>query len=574
MADALGLDPEATKFVESLPEEIQSVVIKQFDPSGTKDGNVMGRLLGFARSVWAKKLTDGFGASQAKEAVAMIRGYSEEVQGRIIQKFDPSGTKDGNVLARLDRFAFSVFSKLGGAKGKSQGKGGDYGRGDDYGRGGGHWDVADRHHGGKAAGRGDPHWHPLPPVDHHNGQRGYPPEQRGYPPEHRRYDDRGYQPEHRRYDDRGYPPEHRGYPPDHGYAGGNAAAEFCGRMGLHGAEADFLRSLPQEVQDIVFRSFDPKGTKDGNIWGRLFGFVRSVWVQRLGLDTGCVQLIKGLPEEAQRTVMVRFDPSRTKDGNIAARLESFARSVAGSAGAQRHAPPASSSWGHPADVRGHPPAYAPAQRAPPARWHAPPALGPLDAFVRQWDLNAEARAFLGDLPEDVSASVFRGFNAKGTKDGNIWARLFGFVRSVWAKRFDIDKEAVEHLKQMSEDAQMAVMVQFDPDQVIDGDLPTYFQALVDVDQAGWESAAPPSFGPGLEGLDAFARHYKLDDEAVSYLESLSPDTLDVVIADFDPGGTKDGNVFGRIQGFARSIENRRKRKLGGGDDPPPRRQRT
>jgi hypothetical protein len=67
-------------------------------------------------------------------------------------------------------------------------------------------------------------------------------------------------------------------------------------------------------------------------------------------------------------------------------------------------------------VRGHPPAYAPAQRAPPARWHAPPALGPLDAFVRQWDLNAEARAFLGDLPEDVSASVFRGFNAKGTKD--------------------------------------------------------------------------------------------------------------------------------------------------------------
>merc|ERR1712106_1036634 len=131
--------------------------------------------------------------------------------------------------------------------------------------------------------------------------------------------------------------------------------------------------------------------------------------------------------------MVKFDPSRTKDGNIAARLESFVRSVTGGGGKSgsiRHAPSPGAAWGQAAAPWDHPPAaWHPSQHAPDPHWQgghhsgshkgggkrggygmAAP-LDPVATFVRQWDLNAEAGAWLADLPQNVSGTVFSSFDA-------------------------------------------------------------------------------------------------------------------------------------------------------------------
>jgi len=320
--------------------------------------------------------------------------------------------------------------------------------------------------------------------------------------------------------------------------------------------------------------------------------------QRLGLDGACVSILKGLPEDAQCTVMLKFDPSRTKDGNIAARLESFARSVVSKGGrATPHhtagyhgdsgysaaswvAVPAYSHykpppWSQAAD----PYAWPPAQKGAPAPWHSGhygyghgqmshprsrARMGPLDAFVQQWGLNSEAAAFLADLPEEVSSSVFNSFDAAGTKDGNIWGRLFGFVRSVWSIKNKIGKDVVNFVKTLSEEQQMAVMVGFDPAQAAGSDPISYIQDIADNMQTA--TSHESEYYSGDDGIAGFARTYNLDDDGIKFLESLSEEVCSKVIADFQPGGTKDGNVFARLQSFARCVEKRHKRQLDGGDN--------
>merc|ERR1719336_68519 len=53
-----------------------------------------------------------------------------------------------------------------------------------------------------------------------------------------------------------------------------------------------------------------------------------------------------------------------------------------------------------------------------------------------------------------------------------------------------------------------------------------------------------------------------DGAAEQLLLGLDPEARSAVLADFDPGGTKDGNVLGRLQGFAAAVEGRRKRMRG------------
>jgi len=556
----LGLDEASTQFVESLAEDIQEVIVKSFDAKGTKDGNVFGRLLGFARSIWAKRMANG-GSSQ--DVVGMIRGYPDDVQAKIISAFDASGSKDGNILGRLERFSASVAGKAGVGKGQSKGKSkGEWGAPPPAkGKSKGKWEEA----------RAPPPRRHSAPQDDYGGLSG------------------------------GAIPSSSGHVPS------EAAATFCANLGLDEAQAGFLSGLPAEVQERVFRSFDPAGTKDGNVWGRLFGFVRTVWNRAQGLDKSCVDMIKGLPEDAQCTVMLKFDPGRSTDGNIAARLEAFCRSVGGKGrGAPvRHGAPPAAAWGH-AQASAeweHPQSQWHAQRGAPApHWQpslghgggypprggyarAPPPMSPVEAFVRQWDLNPEAGAFLADLPETVSSSVFGSFTASGTKDGNVWGRLFGFVRSVWQKKLRVGKEASDFVKRLPEEAQMMVMVHFDPARVRGGDEVGYIQSIADGSmqpQQHWGHGPPQrqeaqswarkasnlSYGDGgLSGdisIDEFARNCNLDSEGVSFLESLSDDVRSTVMSAFDPSGTKDGNVLGRLQGFARSVENRRKRGGDGG----------
>jgi len=496
-AMAIGLDEAGAHFLASLPQDVRDTIIAEFDPRGTKDGNVLGRLLGFARAVWAQRL--GLDNLQKQEAAALLRGLPEEAQARVMAQFDVSGTKDGNILARLQRFAN---------------------------------DVASRYTGG---------WSSAPPM------LGYAPAP---------------------------PVRPLMQPAVVHYSSPPAVAlvsDFVGRLGLDAASASFLQALPEEVRTVVLTSFSPSGTKDGNVWGRLFGFVRSVWAQRLGLDAGTVSFLKSLPEETQRVVMVKFDPSRTKDGNVAARLESFARSVA--------------SYPH---QGARPPAFGQAGGAavPPSvhmgatdSSSATPAA--LRDFTQRWGLNAQATAFLEALPEAVWSVVVGSFNANGTKDGNVWGRLFGFVRSVWAQKLGLDNTAFAYIRSLPEDVQVEVIARYRPVQPPGPEALAQLQALADevlqlaavghVQQPGppdvglqaW--AAPPGAVPhdGQEDLESFVRRCGLDQEALDFLRGLSEEVRAAVVSDFDPGGTKDGNVFGRLQGFTRSVEGRRKRLLEG-----------
>lgn len=476
-AQRIGLDDAGAWLVGELPEDVQHTVMLEFNPSGTKDGNVLGRLLGFARSVWAQRM--GLDPASVQEVKALMRGLPEEAQARIMSQFDATGTKDGNIMARLQRFAHGVASRVAGGS-----------------SGGG--------------------WAPMRAAN----SNGAPANVSGYVA--------------------------------HPAAARSAAAgalaqrsplwDFCAALNLSAEAASFLSGLPEEVQTAVIRGFDPSGTKDGNVWGRLFGFVRSVWVQRLGLDASVVGFLKSLPEEAQRTIIVKFDPSRTKDGNISARLESFARSVAGTGVA------------------------ALATNAQAA------ALTPLEQFMEHWSLTEEAVQFLASLPERVVNSVLHSFDARGTKDGNIWGRLFGFVRSVWISHLDVDGLAANYLRSLPEEHQMVVMMKFDPEKLGEDTL-AQFQAIVEQpvqfksplaiskqEAPQWSGDDAKSFQGQEPSVAAFVERCGLDEAAADFVSSLEPDVREAVISDFDPGGTKDGNVFARLQGFARCVGRRQKRQ--------------
>merc|ERR1711972_119685 len=80
--------------------------------------------------------------------------------------------------------------------------------------------------------------------------------------------------------------------------------DFALNLGLDTTAVAFLQALPEEVQSTIVTNFDPSGTKDGNIWGRLFAFVRRVWAQHLGLDKVFMEHLKTLPEDVQIKMIV------------------------------------------------------------------------------------------------------------------------------------------------------------------------------------------------------------------------------------------------------------------------------
>lgn len=516
-AVSIGLDDAGARFLEALPPEVRDTVITDFDPRGTKDGNVFGRVLGFARVVWAQRL--GLDKLQQQEVSSMLRSLPEDVQARVLTQFDVSGTKDGNILARFQRFAN---------------------------------DVASRHAPAAiVAGRiAAPSRANLPPTN--------------------------------------LPATTMA---SAACGSSSQVSDFCARLGLDGNCASFLSGLPEEVRTAAVMSFNPSGTKDGNVWGRFFGFLRSVWAQRLGLDGNSIAFLKSLSEESQRVVMLKFDPSRTKDGNIGARLESFARSVAGHPGNWQGA---GGNWplaGNPAPVITHAPVRTPAAGAPPLwRGHATmagdhnllstgPSANALNDFTKRWGLNMQAAEFLASLPETVIGAILASFNANGTKDGNVWGRLFGFVRSVWAQKLGVDAPAFTYLRGLPEDVQMAVMGKIH--HVGEGDALAQVKAVAEeasnAPEEPWSTAERPleelGSAEGGDPLEAFVLRCGLDGEALQFLLGLEEEVRVAVISDFNPGGTKDGNIFGRLQGFARSVQGRRKRLAEGAAFGPPAAQR-
>jgi len=71
-----GLDPSAAACLEPLPEDLLARVLSDFDPSGTKDGNVLGRLQGYIRLLTARQRQNGSdaGAPQAKRQ-RLVAGF-------------------------------------------------------------------------------------------------------------------------------------------------------------------------------------------------------------------------------------------------------------------------------------------------------------------------------------------------------------------------------------------------------------------------------------------------------------------------------------------------------------------
>jgi len=208
----------------------------------------------------------------------------------------------------------------------------------------------------------------------------------------------------------------------------------------------FLHGLQDVVRDHVLASFDGSATKDGNVFGRLLGFARHTWARALGLDQQSVAFIKTLPEEAQMICLTDFDPSGTKDGNVAGRLQGFAKkalaqaSVRSQQNHQQH------------QVNGYsgvqPMFVAPSyqqQQQQQAEMAAldpnePPKISPLSAdplvagFLERCNLDWTALSYLETLPEDVLTRVLNEFDPSGTKDGNVLGRLQGYVRMLNARR--------------------------------------------------------------------------------------------------------------------------------------------
>jgi len=112
---------------------------------------------------------------------------------------------------------------------------------------------------------------------------------------------------------------------------GKLLRDFVGRFDLDARSAGFVNGLPCEVRSTVVENFEPAvealGYEVGGVWDQLFRFVRSVWARWLYLDREALRRFKAQPEDAQRVIITKFDPSCTKDGNVAARLRSFTASV-------------------------------------------------------------------------------------------------------------------------------------------------------------------------------------------------------------------------------------------------------
>lgn len=248
--------------------------------------------------------------------------------------------------------------------------------------------------------------------------------------------------------------------------------EFARRVSLPPDLATWLAALPEELSQSAVRGFDPSGTKDGNVSGRFLGYVRGLWQRRLRLSDEAAAYIRSLPEEVQMKVMADFDASGSKDGNVSARLMGFANFVnSRHAGGSSHpavpsAPPRTysspDSRSEGSRLRSVFTSIAPAPQSfrPPSRTNL--SYGSLDEFVRRWNLDQRAAAFMQALNDDLRRRVLESFDASATKDGNAWGRLLGFVRSTWAHTLRLTKEYVSYIKSLPEDAQITVITDFDP----------------------------------------------------------------------------------------------------------------
>lgn len=576
--DRLALGEEGADFLSQLPEDVLQKVITKFNPRGTKDGNVLGRLMGFAKSLGAPNTGNRGGHGHGREApVAVsetprdfqslddfIQTYNlndeaaefleklqPEVLDNVVSSFDPGHSKDGNYFARLLACVRLIWSQ---------------------------WLKLEKHT--TSIIKGFPEEVQMVTIVDFNpeGSRDGRLDERV-----RRFAEGILA----RYQVGGkkliFEPEFHGM----GSSRSSELVQFIKRSGLQSEQAEsVLMGIPQEVLEVCMQDFDPAGTKDGDVLGRLLGFIKSVAITRYRLDaaskhimdhcskdvlarlfadgynlkagahllgaatralkseyedpgprlrkgedpgrmwasfamldhataTQCQNFVSTLPQGLQEVIATEFKPSNSKDGNVFGRLVAFSKGV----------------------------------------WQRGLGLVPADT------------AFMKDIPMDVQAIIISEFDPGQSKDGNISARLQGFARSVvgshgkglgggggnWRRDWQGGGHREEPRQQAPPRGSLA-------------------KAVHRVERARSEQGHHTSdFVPGDSSEEIAAQEF-LDrcgladsPEAVEMLWEFDEHTRSVVIREFDHRGTKDGNVLGRLEGFARSVAGGRgrKRPLGG-----------
>eukprot|EP00440_Ansanella_granifera_P062770 gb/GFBE01068062.1/.p1 GENE.gb/GFBE01068062.1/~~gb/GFBE01068062.1/.p1 ORF type:complete len:580 (+),score=114.61 gb/GFBE01068062.1/:1-1740(+) len=548
----VGLQAKDIDFFLELPYDVCSQVYSSFSPDGTKDGNVLGRLTGYVRSVLRRQgaaIPASLGAAPAPRRAAegwqddsqvfadmlqqagldvhsagapsgggdvwafaeqlrlpadcaeFLAALPQDLAQSVIRGFDPSGTKDGNVWGRLFAYVRGQWARrlrlteeahafIRGCPEEAQirvilefdAAGSKDGN------------VSARligfarrlSSGSKGAGKGgDSYARPQ-----RSAPAAWPAAQVADP--------------------------------------WRAVTDLARNLGLDQAAHDFMQQLPDEVKSAVVTSFDPSGTKDGNVWGRLFGFTRTCLSRYMGWDHSFIDHLKSLPEEQQMGMMLSRPQARPAQQS------------------QQHIPASPAPLGRGADLQG---------------------------FVNHWGLDGASAQFLQAIPQHIQDVVLSSFDASATKDGNVWGRLLGFVRSTWGRSLNLDQETLAYIKGMPEEAQMMLITDFDPSGTKDGNVSGRLMGFAKKAMAMTRPGAPPTEARPPRGsgdwqrtpavldeaaaIDEFIHRCGLDSSAMALLQPLSPDVLALVLNNFDPRGTKDGNVMGRLEGYVRAMSRRR-----------------
>mmetsp|Transcript_20054 Transcript_20054/g.47151 ORF Transcript_20054/g.47151 Transcript_20054/m.47151 type:complete len:564 (+) Transcript_20054:57-1748(+) len=435
-ASRLGLNDEGAQFLASLPEELLKASIQSFDPAGTKDGNVWGRLLGFIRGLWMKRL------QLNEEAISCVKNLSEEALMQVMISFHP-GPKDGNLSARLIAFAKNLS-----------------------------WSGPMQHQGSYEQQWQDPS--AAMPTPSPSAPISYAP------------------------------------PRAQARSASSVIWELATYWQLDQGCIDFLMQLPDEIKWEISTGFNPWGAKDGNIWGRLLGFIRVLVAQWVGWDRAKVEYMKTLPEEQQKEMILT---------SLSAVYQGYTNQAV---------------WS-------------------PARPSAPSGTPTLKQFVDRWGLDERAGQFLQALPHHVLQVVLSAFDASASADGNVWGRLLGFVRSTWGRTLKLPLEEVSHLKTMPDLVQVQIITEYDPAggmRLVD-----FANQMLQASGMASEMPALPAPVPPVDpqAVDAFIVRCGLDASARDMLMALPPEKLNHVMETFNPDGTKDGNVLGRLEGYIRSM---------------------
>mmetsp|Transcript_97484 Transcript_97484/g.176079 ORF Transcript_97484/g.176079 Transcript_97484/m.176079 type:complete len:559 (-) Transcript_97484:176-1852(-) len=293
---------------------------------------------------------------------------------------------------------------------------------------------------------------------------------------------------------------------------------FAAHWQLNEGSVEVLYSLGPEGQRRALESFAPKETTQ-NVDGLFRGFARSIqsselctsYVQEQGLDEGCHDALMQLDTNTREVVMGSFQP-KPGTKSVSNLFMGFCRSIKeggkgkgkpGGKGSSKGPPPAQEK-GHGHNWGGYVPAGPRESRGP------PPGLPQgVAGFLQTWGLDDMSASALSRHPPDVQQHVLDNFSPKpGTR--NVNGLFMGFLKSLHSVMEQAPQQTQRHYQEEHPSAQLHADV------------------------------------------DAFLRHWGLDESSAGNLWSQSPAIQQHVLGHFSPKpGTR--NVNGLFMSFLKSM---------------------